>query len=193
MANFLQNNHDRLPRIHARGLSMRYFDGLVQDCSISNANAREILQSWTKPSILYDLCSILSTVVHHEISLHCWPYCKESQLCNIWNLPFQRANTMGCNSFANALKWHMFYSKSSHFSTYNWSWILIELHGFYLAKITNEKHSPPGWYQLIPSHKPHMPCIWRATSLRIATIKSDHLPIQINSTNSHVPLFETHN
>ena len=28
-----------------------YFDGLVQDCSISIANAMEILQSYTKPSM----------------------------------------------------------------------------------------------------------------------------------------------
>ena len=28
-----------------------YIDGLEQDCTISIANALEILQSWTKPSI----------------------------------------------------------------------------------------------------------------------------------------------
>ena len=32
-----------------------YFDGLVQDCSISSALAMEILQSCTKPSILLSL------------------------------------------------------------------------------------------------------------------------------------------
>ena len=31
--------------------SQGHFDGLVQDCSISIANALEILQSCTKPSI----------------------------------------------------------------------------------------------------------------------------------------------
>ena len=31
-------------------------DGLVQDCSISIANALEILQSWTKPSIAVVTC-----------------------------------------------------------------------------------------------------------------------------------------
>ena len=33
------------------------FQGLVQDCSISNANALEILQSCAKPLICYNLCS----------------------------------------------------------------------------------------------------------------------------------------
>ena len=32
-----------------------YIDDLVQDCSISNANALEILQSYTKPSISYSV------------------------------------------------------------------------------------------------------------------------------------------
>ena len=32
-------------------MGMAYFDGLVQDCSISSALAMEILQSCTKPSI----------------------------------------------------------------------------------------------------------------------------------------------
>ena len=31
-----------------------YFDGVVQDCSISSVLAMEILQSCTKPSILLD-------------------------------------------------------------------------------------------------------------------------------------------
>ena len=35
------------------GITMKYhFDGLVQDCSNSIANALELLQSCTKPSIL---------------------------------------------------------------------------------------------------------------------------------------------
>ena len=35
----------------SRYSSIQYIDGLVQDCSISNANALEILQYCTKPSI----------------------------------------------------------------------------------------------------------------------------------------------
>ena len=38
-------------------------NGLVQDCSISIANAQEILQSCTKPSI-YDFKKITKTFVH---------------------------------------------------------------------------------------------------------------------------------
>ena len=43
------------------------FDGLVQDCSISIANAHEILQSWTKPSNCSDKC--LTTTVRSAIQL----------------------------------------------------------------------------------------------------------------------------
>ena len=43
------------------------FDGLVQDCSISIANAHEILQSWTKPSNCIDKC--LTTTVRSAIQL----------------------------------------------------------------------------------------------------------------------------
>ena len=32
---------------------VQYFDGLVQDCSVSIANALDILQSCAKPSILW--------------------------------------------------------------------------------------------------------------------------------------------
>ena len=34
----------------------QYFDGIVQDCSISSAKALEILQSCAKPSICKDMC-----------------------------------------------------------------------------------------------------------------------------------------
>ena len=34
-------------------IGRKYIDGLVQDCSISFANALEILQSYTKPSIYF--------------------------------------------------------------------------------------------------------------------------------------------
>ena len=39
--------------IFFRAQYMSHIDGLVQGCSISIANALEILQSCTKPSVLY--------------------------------------------------------------------------------------------------------------------------------------------
>ena len=44
---FIKPQKIPLKRMHSK----MYIDGLVQDCSISIANALEILQSCTKPSI----------------------------------------------------------------------------------------------------------------------------------------------
>ena len=42
---------ERLPQKDIPSLSPYYIDGVVQDCSSSTANALELLQSCTKPSI----------------------------------------------------------------------------------------------------------------------------------------------
>ena len=49
-----------------------YIDGLVQDCSISSANALEILQSYTKPSICYVICLSLLTYPSSPINIRTW-------------------------------------------------------------------------------------------------------------------------
>ena len=48
---FWRNDIDPLSQENALNRYIHYIDGLVQDCSISIANAMEILQSSTKPSI----------------------------------------------------------------------------------------------------------------------------------------------
>ena len=47
------------------------FDGLVQDCSISIANAMEILQSCTKPSIWFSSTKYLQYEFLFSISTNC--------------------------------------------------------------------------------------------------------------------------
>ena len=47
-----------------------YFDGFVQDCSISIVNALEILQSCTKPSICFAPNSVIG--VYHQFKLVVW-------------------------------------------------------------------------------------------------------------------------
>ena len=49
-----------------------YSDGLVQDCSISIANALEILQSCTKPSILR--VEVINVIIGaYSSGSHGWP------------------------------------------------------------------------------------------------------------------------
>ena len=43
-------------------LSILYYNGLMQDCSISIANAQEVLQSWTKSSLDQDYGTRLVTI-----------------------------------------------------------------------------------------------------------------------------------
>ena len=58
------------------------FDGLVQDCSNSIANALELLQSCTKPSIMQTI--LYCAVVHHKrcdrIICEIWPISARSQV-----------------------------------------------------------------------------------------------------------------
>ena len=81
-----------------------HFDGSVQDCSISIANALEILRSWTKPSILR--CVYWSLQVFRCIRQHVyqgswwrhqmetfpryWPFVRGiHRSCFLWSAPEQ--------------------------------------------------------------------------------------------------------
>ena len=47
--------------------SIRFFDGLLQNCSISSVLAMEILQSCTKASKKLDMSLLTSGVLHNEM------------------------------------------------------------------------------------------------------------------------------
>ena len=90
-----------------------YFDGLVQDCSISIANARKILQSCTKPSIHI---TVLVWPMWLNIYLERW-YCRLS-----W---YDLSSVFGISDVG---------LRRQRSIIFNWSWHFIDTQILYLMK-----------------------------------------------------------
>ena len=101
---------DDMPIFEVTMVIIDYIDGLVQDCSNSIANALELLQSCTKPSITGPQCSLVDTTVtadfwlQHSVSK--FVFCFRQfvpENTRPWKFKFGRSNLMAASEVHHSI------------------------------------------------------------------------------------------